>query len=176
MKIPRLLFFALLGIGIVSCSSSNPGAKTPENFDNRDLSLVFKLDKIVYNINEPVIATLTLYKEAETNILINARMGLNFSAALASDRDVTFFFTTPSGQEAGFLVKIRMSPLNDDNFVILYSGDSIQEEYDLEEYYLLDEIGTYTTYAIYENQFDPQNGLSAWKGQIKSNTLQFEIK
>jgi hypothetical protein len=147
-----------------------------EKYEKEDLSLVLKLDKSAYRIDEPIMATLHLYNKAKIDILINARLGLNILLAPASELDVAFIVITPSGQKAGFLPKVRMSRLNDDDFVILYAGHSIQKEYDLEEFYSLDEIGTYTVHAIYENQFDPQNGISAWKGQLESNTLQFEIK
>ncbi len=168
MRIYQLLCLALLGISIVGCSSSNSNTKIPEIFDETSLSLVLELDKNIYKISEVIKANLTLSEKEKANTLINARMIV--------DSDIRFVIMTPSGQKAGFLIKIRVFPPIDNDFVILYSKHSIQAEYNLEEFYQLNETGIYTVYAIYENHFDPNNGLAAWKGKIESNMLQFEIK
>jgi hypothetical protein len=163
MKIYQLLCLALLGISVVGCGSSNSSTKTPEMFDEASLSLVLMLDKSSYKMSEVIKANLTLSEKE-----INARMIV--------DSDVVFVIMTPSGRKAGFLIKIRVFPPIDNDFVVLYSKHSIQAEYNLEELYQLNETGIYTVYAIYENHFDPNNGLTAWKGKIETNTLQFEIK
>ncbi len=144
----------------------------PEKSDEADLLLGLKLDKTAYKLSEPIIATLSLSKRAKADQLINTRLALN----VLGEREVGFIVTTPSGRSARFLPKIRVRRLRDNDFVILDSAHPIQVKYDLKEFYLLDEIGTYIVSAIYQNQSDPQNGLSAWKGKLESNTLQFEIK
>ncbi|HSA98834.1 MAG TPA: hypothetical protein VLF17_07120 [Candidatus Nitrosotenuis sp.] len=176
MKISQLLCLVLLGISIVGCQWSKPATAMPEKSDEADLLLGLKLDKNAYQLSEPIIATLSLSKGAKADQLINTRLALNVLGEPVSQCDVGFIVMTPSGRSARFLPKIRVRRLRDNDFMILDSAHPIQVEYDLKEFYLLDETGTYIVSAIYQNQSDPQNGLSAWKGQLESNTLQFEIK
>jgi hypothetical protein len=177
MKIYLLAGLSILLIGMSSCSVSDSSNKTQSaEFNESDLSLALELDKDVYEKKEAILAVLSLVNQGESEFVINSRMAVNNSLTPEIVRDLEFIIMSPSGQKAELKVKVNVVPLGDDDFTPLQPGSSIQMEYDLEDFYLLNETGAYSVFAIYENQFDPNNNYSAWKGQIESNKLQFEIK
>jgi hypothetical protein len=101
---------------------------------------------------------------------------VNQSFAPTSVRDVEFVITRPSGKtsEYRFLVNAHLPQARD--FRILAAGDTVEVQLCLTDKYLLNETGEYTVQAIYQNQSDPGDGRTAWKGELKSNEVKFTIE
>jgi hypothetical protein len=166
----------LLVLLVVGCSVETPcvGNRSTKYFEE-PLVVTLELEKDAYSLTDVINAKIILANNGKTNVIVNSRMALNFSAALASDRDIELIISQPSGDAVPFIVKLRIAPLANGDFVVLESGDSIQQSYDLRDYYQLDEIGEYTITAIYENQSDPSKGICTWKGKLESNKVSFTL-
>ncbi len=180
----KALFAALCLCTVMSCtpaprqdfpievSTGTPGATS----DRSALRLTLSLDRNVYEQKQPIQAVLLLTNLGRDGLLVNARMALNTQSDPGIVRDLYVVIKTPSGEEANMAVKIDMVFLADEYFEILKPGSSLQANCDLYDYYLMDAVGTYSVYGVYENHFNPSDGRSAWKGILQSNTVQFEIR
>jgi hypothetical protein len=90
-------------------------------------------------------------------------------------RDITFAMMGPSGEIIPAF-RIQMSPLTPEDFVTLSPGETIEKTLNIQRIYHPTDIGLYSLSAVYQNVMDP--GLfskKAWKGEITSNEVTFEI-
>ena len=73
-------------------------------------------------------------------------------------------------------MRISADPPSIEDFTMLPPGGSIESTFDLQDLYLIDEMGDYSVTAFYINQYDPGDGTIAWKGKLESNQVDFTLE
>ena len=166
MKIRRVLLpvCIVMSVLVISCRPA------------QDLSLHLSTDQSTYHMNQRMLVVLTLQNSSSNNLLIQKRLVVNTKGVLPPVRDVFFSISTPSGGELEFDLLPNTPLVSPSDFLELTKGESISRSISLTTYYQFKEIGTYTVQAVYENQSDPGDGRTAWKGIITSNTVNFTIE
>jgi len=147
--------------------------------DESLLSLTIKLDKGTYGSNEDIMVSVILMNNDNSSIIVKKRMLPGYTPDdkrhLDNYRDVRYYITSPSGAEVFSRWRFDAPPLSTENFVTLPSKGRIEQEFNLQDDFVLDEFGTYQMYMVYYNNYDPSIFSSAWKGELVSNTVTFEI-
>lgn len=179
MKIRNRVYTTLLVLllfNITGCNAVKSESKKLDSGSNgkATLSLNLTLDKTLYTSNETIEADVLL-KNTGTGIdtVVNARMAVCLLPGF--NCEITFGIKTPSGNVATTKGNWRNRFIVESDFIVLWPGMGILASYNLQRDFILDEYGTYSIYATYQNQLDPQKGSAAWKGELTSNTVYFEI-
>ena len=165
-----LTVFAMASVCLSSCIANN------------DVRASLSIDRDSYRSGEDIFVTLVLENTSSEGILLPARMALNFRGQPTTLRDVYFVITTPSGHEAEFSQLTRVPSIEESGFIELGPGGQRKARYDLSLFYVpfqdyaTKEYGQYTVQAVYENESDPGDGRSAWKGKLTSNTVTFTLE
>lgn len=140
------------------------------------LELTLSFDQASYAVGTPIAARVTLRNAGPEPALVNTRLALNRSSAPRDFRDVSLVITTASGDRLDFLPKVNIGTPKDSYFKSLAPGEAVERSYALQDYFRLDQPGSYTAQATYQNQVDPTSGQPAWKGEVTSNPVSFTIK
>jgi len=121
-------------------------------------------ENIVYSNKDDVQPTLHLKNIGTETLLVSDKMKIN--------EDVLFKLIGPSNQE--------LLPLAPDKFQssepfsdLAANKESARTLFIFGELYDIREPGKYFLQAVYQNQSDPGDGRTAWKGEIKSNVVTF---
>jgi hypothetical protein len=167
-----MLYFGLLLL-VFGCSVDTETEITEQPFngieDQAPLRLVLITDKSVYKVGEPIIATLKLQNISPRPINVKKRMALGAVGAPVEFRDVYFLI------DATFSTRVTPPELSDSDFGYLSPGDSLESSWDIALIYSISDIGMYYVAAIYQNSHDPENGIPSWRGELRSNTISFEV-
>jgi hypothetical protein len=134
-----------------------------------NLSLTLNFARARYPAGEPVTATVTLVNAGAGPVLVNPRLASNFSFAPAAFRDLVFVIRHSSGKPGEFRYRVKLYLPKAPDFIVLAAGESVAREVNLTQAYGLGPVGEYAVYAIYQNQSDPGDGRTAWKGEVRSN-------
>ncbi len=169
----KRFLFALILVLLAGCAS-NTGQETPSRGfnsikDKAPLKLILSTEKSVYKVGEPIIATLRLENVSDEPIYVKKRMFVGAIGSPIEFRDVYFLI------DGSFFPRIHGPELSDADFGYLNPGDGIEKSWDLVHLYLLDDPGVYYVAAIYQNSHDPENGPPSWRGEIRSQSISFEI-
>ena len=119
-------------------------------------------------------ATIRLVNAGDAAIIVNKRFALNYSDAAAYECEIKLMIHNPAGDELPFTSRVNIGDPADRHFAELGPGQSLAREYALERTYDVSAPGRYTIQALYQNQTDPSIG-PAWKGELTSNTVTFEV-
>jgi hypothetical protein len=179
MKITNCVFATVLALSlfnITGCSAVKSESKKLDSGTNgkATLSLILMLDKTLYKSNETIEADVLL-KNTGTgiNTIVNSRMAVCLIPNI--NCEITLVIKSPSGDFPDTTGNWRNRFIIEGDFIVLSPRRGILASYNIQSYYTLDEYGTYSVYAVYQNQLDPQKGSTAWKGDLTSNTVHFEI-
>jgi len=121
---------------------------------------------------KPVAAQLLLENKSSYSECVNNRLLVN---SLSQPHEISFKITR-AGKEVPFLPDIRVRPESTE-FILMSPGAIIGKTVDLRRYFELAK-GKYKIRARYRNQDTPPYGSpaqQAWKGEIKSRAVLFEI-
>jgi hypothetical protein len=142
-------------------------------------SLLLSLNKPEYKVNEPINAQVVLLNEGEGDLLIASSIDYHFLHYAPIHFD--FFLFNEKNTELDPLIPKFYIDYGDPVFVNIGPHESVPcntcklSILDLYPNYL--QIpGTYYLQAIYWNHLNPNDGRVAWKGELKSNIVKFEIK
>lgn len=140
-----------------------------------ELNLSFSQD--TYQPDERVEGRFTLRNAGEAPAVVNARLVLNSPFAPAPYRDLALTVSGPGGETLPFLARINVGDPADKHFRLLQPGESVSGSYPLNEYYELQQPGTYRVQATYHNQAEPSrlNGHPVWTGEVQSNAATFTL-
>lgn len=177
----KIIILCVLAVVISACQ---PGGATvtpsslPALTDKAEtmLTLTLNLNQTQYHLGEPITATVGLKNAGSETVVVNERMTVNFSFEPDAFRELVFVITCPSGKTSEFqyLVNVRLPHAQD--FLDLAAGETVEKNRLLTGNYALSETGAYTVQAIYQNQRDPGDGRTAWKGELKSNEVKFTVE
>jgi hypothetical protein len=139
------------------------------------LKLALTLDQERIALGQPIHGKLSLQNAGDAPQLVNCRLTINKSFAPAVFREVYFTLNDPSGKPVDFMLKINIGEPRADDFRELAAGESAETEFDLDMYYMLEQPGTYSLQANYENHAQPDDGREAWTGKVKSDPVEFAL-
>jgi hypothetical protein len=142
--------------------------------DEETLKLTLEMSNEVYRSGDDIRAGIILENISSEPILVNGRLSLGIQSDPITAID--FLIITPSGQKGHVYIRYSIQPPEENNFIVLKSGETVGDEYVLNDIYdNLYEEGTYSIQAFYHNQWDPENGEITWKGQVESETINFTV-
>lgn len=168
-----LVFVCLINLGCVSDIGSSP---TPVAYPENSLELVLEIRPIAINIGDTLQAEVILKNVSDLALIVNKRMVFGYFDDWEEHREISFSITEISGKgNVGLSARIHSGPSSLGDFRELLPGEEILTNYELTKYYEL-EPGAYSIQAVYDNESDPGDGRTAWKGEIKSNIVLIEIK
>jgi len=184
MKIQSCVSVALLLLSLLTipgCNVAKPENITlePEYIGASTLSLILALDKTLYTSNEEIEADVLIRNIGTGDIIVNARMDPILLPVLGNgselEGELLFVIESPSGNRATTRGNWNIRRIVESDFIVLSPRRGILGSYDLQRYFILDELGTYSIFVIYHNQIAPEKGSAAWKGELTSNTVHFDI-
>lgn len=140
------------------------------------LKLALTLEAERFTVGQTIPAELVLQNAGDEPVLVNSRLTINKAFAPAPYREVYFVLDDPSGNPVDFLLKINIGEPQGDDFKELQPGETVERAFDLDMYYALEQPGTYSLQAIYENHAEPDDGRKVWTGKVKSDPVSFEIE
>lgn len=134
------------------------------------------LDKPSYTLADPILLTFTL-KNAGGPVWVNTRFYVNSRTVPPDDREVYLMVTAPSGKELDCIYSFPTGLPKTDYFKLLEAGAELSSEQprNLRTFFKLEEIGTYTLTATYDNVFGAELGLDAAHGPFTSAPVQFTL-
>jgi hypothetical protein len=138
------------------------------------IELTLTLDQAAYSAPARPRATIRIANSGAAALIVNKRFALNYSDAADYECEVKFFIRNSAGDELPFTSRVNIGDPADRHFVELGSGQGLEREFDLARTYDVSGPGRYTIQALYQNQTDPSTG-PAWKGELMSNTIAFEV-
>ncbi|HQX10612.1 MAG TPA: hypothetical protein PLG23_09270 [Thermoflexales bacterium] len=138
------------------------------------IELTLTLDQTTYPAPAQPRATIRLANVGDTAQIVNKRFALNYSDAAAYECEIKLMIHNNAGDELPFTSRVNIGDPADRHFAELGPGQSLAREYALARTYDVSTPGRYTIQALYQNQTDPSIG-PAWKGELLSNTVAFEI-
>jgi len=174
MKI-RLIVLAALLIIVVILIGYQLGMDLPTGDKTTDLTIALRMDKTNYKPGEPIRALMTLKNAGSKDIVVKQRVAVNLPGMPGEVRDIVFMIKGPLGDvHPSFRVTVRH--LLPEDFVVLSPGETIEKSFDIQKIYDLTDIGPYSVSVVYQNAQDPGPfHRRAWKGEITSNVVDFEI-
>lgn len=147
------------------------------NTHNNSLELVLMLEKNDYFGDDPILPFVTLKNISNHDLWVNKRMALNDVSAAG---EMAFVIIPPTGEGNKFQYWVNIHEPDESDFIKLPPSEStsrqFQYPFDLQSAYDLKDYGAYSIQAIYENQSQPNTGVIAWTGEIKSNIVRFRLK
>lgn len=158
-----VITYAFLSFGSFSALASKDDA----------LTVTILTDKKEYRIGESIQCTLLLANTGEDVLVVNKRLLVNYDATFS--HEVLFQISGPDGKILEFIPIIKAGLPGPEDFITLPSSEFIMKIYELSRYYSFDKKGHYNIQAIYENYHQPP-GMVVWKGTVKSNIVEIEIK
>jgi hypothetical protein len=172
MKNSLSLIIIVIALSVVGCRLID-GSSKGSQMDKLTLSI--NADKSIYQLGEAVRVSVILTNSGGVDILVNKRMALNFPDAPKTARDLSFTIEGPLGKLAPFIARVNVRPTRPNDFILLSPDETVEIFYDIESLYYLEDIGSYSIFAIYQNALDPDEITNAWKGELKSNVIVFEV-
>jgi len=175
------LIFYILAAGCDGNISSSEQNEASALAKQSALTLTIGLDRAAYQKATPILITVKLTNVGDSSIIINNRMlpGYTTEEKRKIDKKSTlrYYIYSPSGGEVRFELRYEAPLVGPKDFISLAPKDSFQINFDLRKGFVFpDESGHYTIYVVYYNYFDPSWFSKAWKGELKSNVVNFEIK
>ncbi len=167
----KLIYSAILFIintSLVGCGinvNTSLDDKTPE------LLLTLSFDKVVYQFGDKIRASISLENTGDEGVLINKRMAINS----IGPREITLVIIGPAEEKVPSTAFISVRTLELEDFGTLASGENITVSEDIEGNYYFQAGKVYSVFAVYQNTLDPDKYTTAWKGELKSNVVVFEI-
>lgn len=173
----------------VDCETSWEQEKTD---GNENLTLVLELERLEFNYDklnkreELILSTLTLRNVGATPIWVNSRMGVNDNI-VPNLGEVYFVLVSPWGESASFVPLVYAEEPEASDFKLVHPTEAIKTvSAEIMSYAFLSlreqkskvayPEGRYCVWAVYHNQADPGLDGPVWKGKIKSNFVEFEVK
>jgi hypothetical protein len=117
----------------------------------------------------PVEVTVLVTNSGNTPVLVNRRLLVNHEVS-----EGELFFRIESSTNKNFTFQALVTPrdLDDNDFQVLKSGESISKTVDLSNRYAVKEPGQYKITAIYRNTYHRSKaGLDAWIGSVASTPI-----
>ena len=143
------------------------------------VELLLELDKTVFQQDESVEGKLTLINRRSTDVTINSRFATALKQHPAATREV-YFDITRDGKELQpvYFTLQSMNWVTKESFVTLKPGEAWSAQtWIMKPIPLPIEKGHYKAYAIYENYFGPEFGITnALIGTVKSNEVEFVVE
>jgi hypothetical protein len=138
-----------------------------------------------FTAGTPIPITVSIRNSSSRTVTVNRRMAVNDIAAPAAARDVAFDIRTASGTTVPFRWDVKIGPPEPGDFGQLGPGRTEATIVDLTEQFFLDQPGSYTVTAVYENvvrgPIDPDKpdagakDVGAVRGRVASKPLKFTI-
>ena len=131
-----------------------------------------------YARGEDIVVTLSLSNTSDAPLTINIRCGMRpFPDGGRRDTWETDLVVTYENEACPrFIVMIRREQLDRGDFATLDSGSQYLCDYQITRYFIMDQPGDYDIQAVYQNGHNGQEyGLTAWTGQVVSNTIRVRV-
>lgn len=138
------------------------------------IEFTLTLDQSAYRAPAQPRATIRLTNAGDAAEIVNKRFALNYSDAAPYECEIKLMIHNGAGDELPFTSRVNIGDPADRHFAELAPGQSLAREYALERTYDVSSPGRYTIQALYQNQTDPSIG-PAWKGELTSNVVAFDI-
>ena len=127
-----------------------------------------------YASQDPVEVTVMITNLFDEPLLMNRRMLVNHPRLQG---ELSFRVEGPDGQRCEIKRLITPMTLDDEDFVVLPRGQSIQRSVDLSDLYAMKLKGMYHVTAVYHNEIDhtDESNLRAWKGVVASEPIEIRL-
>ena len=145
------------------------------NDQMKKLILEIEMDKSTNQFNNPIFVIVRLKNLGDDPVTVNGRMSVNYPNAPDALRDITFIVTDPNGEPVSFKASVNIRPPEKEDILVLSPGEMIEKKYNIVILYSIEEIGSYSAYAIYHNSFETDHNILTWKGELPSNIVRFEV-
>lgn len=168
MKMKKIILHPVLAAIMIILVSSG-------YLNGQELSFTISLDKTNYNKGEQISCTMMLKNISSKDIVVNNRFLVNRPSG---PHEISFQITDPDIKMVPFSSKVNASSKSK-KFLILHPGQTEIRTYILTEDFELTETGNYNIAAYYENRFDApalSKMTAAWKGNLKSNKVNFTLR
>lgn len=169
------IFLVLLMVFVSAPASCTLHSNESGRDEMAELTLTLSMDKSTYRLGESMRVSTSLQNTGDKDVIIHNRMALNSPNAPELVRDITYIIMGPTGERVPFLARVSVRPTNTDDFIVLSPGETIEQSYNIDEFYYIRDIGSYTIFAVYQNMLDSDNNIPIWKGELTSNSEMFEI-
>jgi len=140
------------------------------------LELQLEISDTNFSVQDKISVALILKNQSGTPVTVNKRMSINPEDMPDKLWEVRFDIVFPPGER-----EIRGSLINrgrpgQDDFMTIQPGGEVRQSYTLTDWYWMRLPGTYEITAVYHNVVDgSQFGLSAWTGEITSNSVSLTV-
>lgn len=139
------------------------------------LHLIIHPDQAIYHLDEAIHIYVILENDSSRDIIVNSRMALNDISFGFPLGEIGFKVFGPDNNERVFQTLLDNRLIKDQDYIELHTLDVIIRRYRIDFFFKFNRIGIYTITGYYENQWDPEDGRKAWKGEITSNEIEIEI-
>jgi hypothetical protein len=144
-----------------------------------------QLPHTTFTARTPIPITVSIRNSSSRTITVNRRMAVNDINAPAAARDIAFDIRAASGKAVPFRWDVKIGPPESGDFGQLGPGRTEAATVDLADQFFLDQPGSYTVTAIYENlargPIDPDKpdagakDVGAVRGRVASKPVKFTI-
>ena len=144
--------------------------------ENQILQIRLEIPKESYSIGEPIDVIVALNNRSNAPVTINKRMGVNPAEMSKGHWELRFDITYPAGTPPFPRPRVNRGNPKAEDFTLLSPGAEMTFSITLSSWHWLQFPGAYEVRAIYSNAVDgSQFGLSAWTGDITSNSVSFKV-
>jgi hypothetical protein len=166
---------AILICALVSTLFAAAFAATQFYKPNREARLVVSLkNKAVYSAGDPILVTVMLSNQSQEPLLINARMLFN---RYPLPGEVSFNIQGPREQNYPLLKAIAPQDIRNEDLAILTTGETMERQVDLNEFYGVRKRGKYKVQVVYYNSVDlEKDSLKTWRGSLASDPTEIELR
>lgn len=127
-----------------------------------------------YRAGDAVPVKVVVTSISEDPVLVNARLLTNFEI---SEGELYFRIQDTQGKAYDFQALISPRDVNDQDFVLLDRGKSVEKSVDLRASYALKQPGSYQVAATYRNEYDwSSDGHKAWQGEVGSQPVTVRLQ
>lgn len=155
----------------ISCASSNNLIPNKEDIIQMSniLKLNIELNKQVYSLEEPIVIQCTIINLENNTINLKPILFMDLEIHLKYENEKEI---VPFGPKV-----LLKELLRGEDIIKLESGRSysFSKTIDKKIYVMPSKFGRYELFAIYRNLTKELERIKLWTGEIKSNTVEFEI-
>lgn len=140
-----------------------------------DLRLALQLEKTQFSAGEPIEVRVLIENRSPIEVVINSRLLVNRPIG---PHEIFFQITGPDGKLVPLDARIH-DTFESRKFLVLESKRVFGKLYDLRRAHNITAPGDYTVTAFYENKQEAPAELKlapAWKGRLKSNSVEFSVR
>jgi hypothetical protein len=135
------------------------------------------LEKTQYSSEDPININFSLKNLGPSPVMVNQRFYISAQSAAKNQKEVYFELTSPTGAKLLCQHFYETGYPKTEYFKLLAPNEEARSEYprNLKGFFEINEPGTYTLVAVYQNVFGSEIGLDTFKEQLVTEPVKFTI-